>query len=250
MSSLPVPRVLRKRNHCPDYKEKKESDLPASYRKKICHKVKDNLFPIEVIEEDPDSARFKVHYVGYSTDYDEWREKDAIVDIDFEDPTPEDPDPEDSNPRNPQIKRFALYYELSIRIKTALNSSRKASPNVRIDLPFDKIEFNGGLRAYGVKKHFLRGIQHYTIEKYQDLNELLGVDWHCRGTNVNGDFCYAILNTIDYYLYHRRPLKEFVPSVEGHKEISRYTGDMLVFSFVRGDGTPAQFGKDKSIFVN
>ena len=254
MSSLPLCRakVLRKRSHIPDYREKKESDIPAPYRKKIHHKIKDNLFPIEVVEEDTDSARYKVHYIGYSSAYDEWRERDAIVDI--EDPHPQDPNPEDPNPENLvfyDIGRFSLYRELATRVKSALNSSRKASPIVRIDLPFDKIEFDGGLRVYGVKKCFIRGAQHYGISKFQDLNQLLGVDWHCRGININGDFCYVILNTVEFFLYHRRSLKEFVPSADGGvKEICRHTGDMLVFSFVKGDGTPAQFGKDRTIFVN
>ena len=86
-----------------------------------------DLFPIEVIEEDPDLARYKVHYIGYSSVYDEWKEKDTIVDI--RDPNPDDPNPDDPNPENPmccdqgQIERFSLYYELATRIKTTLNST-------------------------------------------------------------------------------------------------------------------------------
>lgn len=248
MSSLPLSRVLRTRSRCPDYKEKKESDIPASYRKKIHH---DKLFPIEIIEEDPDSARYKVHYIGYSSAYDEWKEKDAVVDTNPEDPDPEDPNPEDPVFCDQTIKRFSLYHELATRIKTALNSSRKVSPTVKIDLPFDRIEFYGGLGVYGVKKCCIRGIQRYTITKFQDLNPLLGVNWHYRGININGDFCHVILNTVEFYLHRRRSLKEFVPSADNEvREICRRTGDMLVFCFVKGDGTPAQFGTDKTIFVN
>ena len=47
--------------------------------------------------------------------------------------------------------------------------------------------------------------------QYQDLNHLLGVDWHFRGINENGDFCYVILDTLELYLYRRRPIKEFMP---------------------------------------
>ena len=233
---MSVSRVLRKRSHCPSYKEKGEWDIPAHYRRK----VQDKLYPIEVIEEDPVSTLCKVHYIGYSSVYDEWKEKDAIVDTNTEDPD------EDLS----QSKRFSLHQELATRIKTALSSSRKSSPTVRIDLPFDRIEFNGGLGIHGVKKSCIRGIQHYTISKFQDLNVLLGDDWHYRGVNINGDFCYVILNTVDFYLYHRRRLKEFVPSAGSVKEVCRDRGDVLVFCFVKGDGTPAQFGKDKNIFVS
>ena len=252
-------RSLRKRTRCPDYKEKKESDIlsdiPASHHK-ILRRRKDNLYAIEIIEEDQEAARYKVHYVGYSCAYDEWKEKDAIVDIGDQNPDPEDPNPgPNACPMyydHGLIKRFSLYYELATRIKIALNSSRKGSPMVRIDLPFDKIEFNGGLRTYGVKKCCVRGIEYYTITKFQDLNPLLGVNWHWRGIDVNGDFCYVILKTIEFYLYPRRPIKEFIPSADGKppEEVQRPTGEMLVFRFVQGDGVSAQFGVDKTIFVN
>ena len=204
--------MLRKRLSCPDYKEKKESDIPASYLKKIQSRTND-LFPIEVIEEDPDLARYKVHYIGNSSVhvYDEWKEKDTIIIEDIRDPNPDDP-----NPENPmccdqgQIEHFSLYYELATRIKTTLNSSRKESPTVRIDLPFDRIEFDGGLRVHGVKKCCIRGIQRYTLLQY--LNLLLGVNWHFRGINTDGVFCYVVLSTVEFHSYHRRSLKEFVPS--------------------------------------
>lgn len=79
-----------------------------------------------------------------------------------------------------------------------LNSSRKESPVVRIDMPFDRIEFNGGIRMCGKEKRCVRGIPHYTISKYEDLNGLLGSNWHYRGININGDFCYVVLNTVEF----------------------------------------------------
>ena len=65
---------------------------------------------------------------------------------------------------------------------------------------------------------------------------------------------HVILSTVEFYLYRRRAVKEYIPvasadSVEV-KEISRDIGDMLVFSFVKGNGTRNQFGTDKTIFVN
>ena len=80
-------------------------------------------------------------------------------------------------------------------------------------MPFDRIEFNGGLRTRGMKKRSIRGIDHYTIAKYQDLNGLLGDNWHYKGLNINGDFCYVLLDTVEYYLYKRRPMKEFIPLI-------------------------------------
>lgn len=89
-------------------------------------------------------------------------------------------------------KRFSLHRELGSKIKTSLNSERKDSPVVKIDMPFDQIEFNGGLRLCGTRKRFVRGVQRYTITEYQDLNQFLGANWHYRGLNSNGDFCFAV----------------------------------------------------------
>ena len=90
---------------------------------------------------------------------------------------------------------LSIISELGTRIKSALNSNRKGSPLVRIDMPFDSIEFDGGLQRFGTKKRFVKGVQRYSISSYQDLNTLLGAGWHYRGININGDFCYIILNT-------------------------------------------------------
>lgn len=225
-----------------NYKEPRESDITiaAPGRTKTVKSSKTNLFPIEVVDED--STRYKVHYVGFSSKHDEWQMKSDVVDL-------EHGDSEEAPNHQISQHRFSLYHELATRIKTALNSSRKESPIIKIDMPFDGIEFNGGLRICGENKRCVRGVQRYTITKYQDLNGLLGANWHYRGINANGDFCYVLLNTVEFYLYRRRCMKEFAPLTNGEvKEVKRDIGDMLVFTFVRGDGTPDTFGKDKDIF--
>ena len=100
---------LRKRAKV-DYKEPRESDITLL----TC--PEEEYFPIKVVEED--SSRYTVHYLGYSTKYDEWKEKGEVVDIDESD---------HENPQSVDI-HFSLYNELAIRIKAALNSSRKGSP--------------------------------------------------------------------------------------------------------------------------
>ena len=54
------------------------------------------------------------------------------------------------------IRRFSLYHELGTRIKSVLNSNRKGSPLVRIDMPFDSIEFDGGLQRLAQRSNLLR----------------------------------------------------------------------------------------------
>ena len=128
-------------------------------------------------------------------------------------------------------------------------SRRKESPTVRIELPFDKV-FEGGLKVHGTESRYYRGVQRYKMAKYADLNPLLRQNWHFRGINPNGDFCYVILSTLEYYLHKREPLNEYFPSDLSNEFIfkSRDLGYMLVFIFVRGDGTREEFGNNSDIF--
>ena len=47
------------------------------------------------------------------------------------------------------------------------------SPVVRVDMTFDKVLFDGGLKQCGVLVHTLRGTERYRINHYRDLNSLL-----------------------------------------------------------------------------
>ena len=53
------------------------------------------------------------------------------------------------------------------------------------------------------------GVPIYTIDHYNDLDELLGNQWHMRELNVNGDFSYAILGTVSFLLTRCRPLSGY-----------------------------------------
>ena len=203
------------------------------WRNKNVKQKKKDLFPVEIIDEDSTTGKFKVHYVGYSATYDEWKEKDGVISVC-------DEAGDDDTGGAVMVEIFSMYSELATRIKQALNSSRKESPVIKIDMPFDRIEFDGGLRPCGTEK---RSVKRYKITKYQDLIHLLGISWHFRGLNQNGDFCYVILST-EFYLYKRRPLKEYTPD---KTLTTRSIGYMLVLCFVKGNGTPFQFGTNKDI---
>ena len=221
----------------PGYYRQLSDERSAKSPKRKRADQSDTLYPVTVLEDD--GSRYRVHYVGYSDSYDEWKDYSDVearndCDVDEGDNTP-----------------FSLYRKLANKIKASLKSGRKESPIVKIEMPFDRITFDGGLGLCGVKQSYMRGSQRYTISTYKKLNHLLGVDWHVRGINENGDFCYVILNTLVFYLYHHRPLVEYAPtSVGTAKELKRDCGHALVFSFVRGDGTPERFGNDSTIFCN
>lgn len=181
----------------------------------------------------------KVHYIGFSQEFDEWREPSDIVPLELD---------ESSDPDSPVLLPFSLYFELGNTIKKALNSGRKESPHIRIEMAFDKLQFTGGLKAYSTSSRTYRGIERYKITSYKNLDPLLGKNWHVRGLNSNGDFCYVILNTLEFYLHKRKPLIEYLPTSEGPAVSVRELGYTLIFTFIRGDGTPDMFGKDSSIF--
>lgn len=107
----------------------------------------DELYPIEVIQQDGD--RVKIHYVGYGED-DEWREMTDIVRT--------QPDVEPYVP-------YDAHRELGYQIALALNSKYRADPEVRIELPFDKLIFDGGLKQCGKFLYKSRGHNVYTIRR-------------------------------------------------------------------------------------
>lgn len=230
-------RQLRKRAR-PNYKEPSESDIYLSaecaspYRlpKSSRPQPLTSLYPIEILEED--TTKYKVHYIGYSSKHDEWKDKEDVVNLD-DDPVTE-------------AEALSLNYELASKIKSSLNSSRKDSPVVKILMPFGKADFDTGLKVCGKTKTVTHGVERYTVQRYQDLDELLGKNWHYRGINDNGDFCYAILETIEFYIYRRRAIQEYTPFMNSSGTIipekkHRNTGYMLAFCFVRSNGTPDRF---------
>ena len=108
---------------------------------------------------------------------------------------------------------------------------------LRIELPFDKLLFDGGLKQHG---HLLRkahGHEIFTIRRYADLEPLLGEGWHIRGLNDSLDFCYVNLHTVQFYLHQRKDIVEYTP--EGTKTI--HGGLVLIFRFVRMDGVHRQW---------
>lgn len=198
-------------------------------------KSDDTLYPVEIISlTDPaNEGNVRIHYVGYSSAYDEWRPRNDIV-----------------NFVSPSVsEKFCLHKELALRLKSSLVSRRKSNPSVKIEMTFDKDVYEKGLSAAGYVKCVKRGIEHNTIRSYSDLDDLLGVNWHYRGLNSVGDFCYVIEHSIDFYLYKRRPLVQYIPGTDGTPAkvfISR--GYALVFKFIRGDGTGSQFGTLHNVF--
>ena len=111
------------------------------------------------------------------------------------------------------------------RIKASLTSSRKGSPEVKIEMPYDRGLFEEGLKAKGQVVGKIRGNVHYSISSYADLDSILGKNWHLRGFNRAGDCCYPILETIRFYIRQRRPLVEYIPLSKTQDERNTQSGE-------------------------
>lgn len=137
------------------------------------------MFPIKVLQKEGDKV--KVHYIGYDKKYDEWkdqREVEIITDGEVNQPESIQEQRQDE----PIVyKPYSLYNDLSVRIKKAIICSRTASPKVKIIMPFDVMMFNGGMKMAGRPVKKIGKVQYYGISCYQDLNHLLGENWHVRG---------------------------------------------------------------------
>ena len=235
-----------------DYKELADVKIPKIQRRKQCVRNDESLYPVKIVQRE--GARVKIHYVGGSS-YDEWRyENDVVVRAN----NCEEVVPVSSSTSNivETVQPFSLHFELRYKIKQMLTCSRKASPLVLITMPFDFfLLFNGGLKVAGEPSKVINGNQRYKLAKYQDISHLLGEDWHFRGLNVNGDYAYVELKTVEFYLQKGCRIVEYFPTTDGSKVTTgNYNSGgasyILKFKFVRNYGMMATFGKDRRIFYN
>ena len=117
-------------------------------------------------------------------------------------------------------------------------------------MPFDLITFNEGLGVSGHIVRTVRKIDYIKIRRYEELNPVLGPNWHFRGINAVGDYSYVILDSVEYYLYWCRGIAHYIPVDDDNKTLKTVTpcGYMLSFRFVHGDGMPSEFGTNTNIF--
>ncbi len=132
---------------------------------------------------------------------------------------------------------YEPHKELAFQIKLALDSGNRRDPKTRIELPFDRVLFTGGLQSCGTVVSTTRGRTVYTITKYGDLVPLLGERWFMRGLNERLNFCYVNLETVRFYTYERKPIVDFTPA--GKQIING--ANILVFRFVRMDGVESKW---------
>ena len=239
----------RQRKQRWNYRDLVSYKLPRQPR--LNKKRPKGLFSVKIIEEQ--GSRVKVHYIGYSRSYDKWRNREEIelldleVALESEVPQGMESDAIAATRYNP----FSLFNELLFKIKSGLSCNRKASPKIKITMPFDLVLFNGSFKLAGTPSRKIGGTQYYTISNYQDFNHFLGPNWHFRGINQNVDYGYVLKETFEFCIRKRKSFVEYMPSTSSSSpsRITTDTGYSLSVSFTCGYGNTETFGKDKSIFV-
>jgi len=98
----------KRSTHRPNYKFLADIELPKA--KRSCTK-KDKLYAVTIVGRQ--GTKLKVHYVGYGSQYDEWRDKADIVPLDRSKKS----DADAERDCNPVPRPFSLYSELRNKIK-------------------------------------------------------------------------------------------------------------------------------------
>ena len=60
-----------------DYKELADVKIPKIQRRKQCVRNHESLYPVKIVQRK--GAQVKIHYVGYSSSYDEWCDENDVV---------------------------------------------------------------------------------------------------------------------------------------------------------------------------
>lgn len=93
------------------------------------------LYSVEIVEEEED--RVKVHYIGYDSAHDEWKKEELEI-------------LDDNKQGLERYQPYNFYEELLWQIKNALSTRRDIG--VRIEMGFDAMLYQGGLKCLGYLK--------------------------------------------------------------------------------------------------
>ena len=153
-----------KRELCPPKRYAEEqNDLKRCNAKKKS-KTDKNLYDIEIVQVDKERKPFKIHFVGFGNQFDEWRDFSTSgeqfpfvrVERSF---VPGEESLED--------RRHIFHGHLYRAIKRKMWSSRREDPEVRIELPIEPDVFSCDL-GRATKSNFQRGKKVYHV---QNINE-------------------------------------------------------------------------------
>ena len=135
-----------------------------------------------------------------------------------------------------ELERRDLFFDKMYRtIKYKLFSSKREDPEVQLEMEIDFDIFNNYISTERQRRTV------YSISDNETLSAVLGDDWDYRILNKNLDFSFVSPGTFQFWLKPRGPIPEFkiIGGVPIETGIEREP--IVVFSFVRGDGTKATY---------
>lgn len=177
--------------------------------KKVSTRKKDTkLYDIEITEVDKPNKRLKIHYIGYSTHFDEWRPFGDDEGSEYF------PFVRKENLFIPSEKSLrdrtkSFHCQLFREIKKRLWSERREDPEINIDLNVNQDVFMEGLGSALPAIHH-RGKMVYRLQ--------------------------SIPGTIKYWLGRRSPITEYKIIGEQYVKSEIENSYFITFQFVRGDG--------------
>ena len=231
----------------PNYRELADVQVPKRARSNTRNRATSSSTPefyhLRILDRDEENGRVKVRYIGYSAKFDEWRREEDIVNLEDDDSSSEETSPFSCQSQLPTVTKFCLYEELAFRIKSLLNSNRKADPVCSVVMSFDSVHFEGLIRR-GIRRNVVgKGKREvYCLASLTKLDDLLGERWYIRGLNSTGDFCYIEPGTVKYYLKFCKGKPDYQLQEDGSIITTCLrVRHQLVFQFVRNDGTSLQW---------
>ena len=190
---------------------------------------------LQIIDRDKSSNKVRIHFIGYSFDFDEWRDTTEVAE--GEESTKLCSLAQWFEPSVDSLsdKTDAFFYNLAKAVKVSLYSSNRELPAIRIEGRIDADNYNGYLKNTGVVNKF-KGKNVHVVSNNNEISRIMGKKWFQRIINTNGDFCYVVRDTVRFWLNEKRPVKDFF-YVGDHLFENQIRNDLqLIFTFVRGDG--------------
>ncbi|XP_069106908.1 uncharacterized protein [Argopecten irradians] len=176
----------------------------------------DKLWPITV--EDSKNKKVRIHYIGWPRRYDEWRNREDLVEL--------------------SVSTNTLCKQLAVQIKERLASTTTDSRIILRIAITDLEDFKSLQEHASVYKVTTHRIV-YHIKKRQSLETPLGVGWDYRVINESGDNFYVKTETVKFWMYKRQPLKEYIIFPDHKVETAIDRGVCLTFTFVMCAGNNA-----------
>ena len=196
-------RSKRKRSHPLHFHDKFHDDGNEKHLRKK-KKVDTHYYECEIVEVDAANSCVQIHSVGYPDEDDQWQ-----------------PFTEDDFPVVKKMARFdyrsetvheranALKATLFLEVKKHLLATRKADPEIRIELPTQSDAYENVFGKVGTVTRSNHGKLMKEV-RISEIESILGAKWNVRVKNVNGDFHFVTEGTVKLWITDRTPIKKIL----------------------------------------